>query len=350
MLHTFRTNRAFQNRIEAELAAIKEHLDASQVATIEVKTLGTDPADAQHGGSKPLLKFNGDDGKAYLFKQCDPALAAAEEAAYQLRRLGGRPAVPVRATSARLGDIEAPGTIKAFIEADTDDLLDPDTTQWSLEQRSVMLLEHAWEWFLDNMDTNTTQYVLLGPLKLPINIDWDRSFYSAGTSELSRFVKYRATLPNARTFLYADYVAGKTKLPLWLLSREARRIRRLPRERVRAILMRFARVRFETDAEREQFVARMMMRRHGIEREVGTFMRELWAERKSLETPPDGLRELVHHKLLLAWAHWQLVLNHLSRGPIGQWARRALSSARWLKTRARLREEATPGSQGGASA
>jgi hypothetical protein len=335
MLHTFRANRHFQAHIEAALLALKEQLDPGHLATVEVQTPNAGEHDVLHGGSKPLIRVKDSQGRSYLFKQAEPALAAAEEAAFQLRRLGGRPGVPARAATVRIGGLDVPGLLKPYIEFDNQRQLEPDTTTWSVEQRAVMLLEHAWEWFLDNLDTNTSQYALLGPLDLPVNIDWDRSFFSAGQSELSRFAKYRATLPNARTFLYADYVAGKTKLPLWLLSQEARRIRRLPKARVRAILLRYARVRFTDPAEAEHFVARTLMRRHGIEREVAHFMRSLWAERRALEAPPDNVSELVHHQLLLLWANWQLVLNMALRGPIGGLGRRYLSFVRGLRGRAR---------------
>jgi len=331
MLHTFRQDRQFQARIENALLTLKEQLDPGHLATVEVKASSSAELDVVRGGSKPLLKVRDSEGRLYLFKQCDPALAAAEEAAYQLRRLGGRPSVPARNATICIDGLEVHGLLKPYVDFDNERQLEPDTTTWTVEQRAVMLLEHAWEWFLDNLDTNTSQYGLMGPLELPVNVDWDRSFFSAAQSELSRFAKYRATLPNARTFLYADYVAGKTKLPLWLLSQEARRIRRLPKARVRAILSRYAAVRFEDPAEREHFVTRVLRRRHGIEREVATFMRELWAERRTLQTPPDGLREIVHRQLLLRWADWQLVLNSAMRGPIGNGARRVLSFARGLR-------------------
>jgi hypothetical protein len=191
-----------------------------------------------------------------------------------------------------------------------------------------MLADHAWEWFLDNLDTNTSQYALLGSLRLPVNIDWDRAFFSDGRSELTRFAKYKPQLPNARTFLYADYVAGKIRLPLWMLANEARRIRRLPHARVREILERYAKVRFTDPAEADAFVRRTLMRQRGIEREVATFMRSLWSERRALEAPADSAGEWVHRHLLRGWALWQRVLNAVLRGPVGSAARKMLSLVR----------------------
>jgi hypothetical protein len=348
MLHTFRANERFRSRIEAALDQLSQEQNARQLATVDTKTLRQVEPEASRSGSKPLIALRDASDNRFVFKQCEPALAAAEEAAFRVRRLGRRPGVPARSTSV---EIEGQGTLfgllKPHLDFKVDAELPSDTTTWSTEQRAVMLLEHAWEWFLDNMDTNTSQYALLGPLQLPVNIDWDRAFFSEGRSEFSRFAKYRATLPNARTFLYADYAAGKTRLPLWMLAKEARRIRKLPKSQLREILMAYARVRYpESSLEQQHFVQRMLIRQHGIEREVAHFMRALWAERRALETPAESLRELLHHKLVLLWGNWQIVLNVVLRGPIGRWARRCLSFFRGRRLRsvkARQPEPLPPG-------
>ncbi len=335
MLHTFRVHRRFRDALEGALAGVSRSLDSGQIGHIDPRALRRIEAPPQRAGSKPLLVLEASEGERYVFKEChERSLAAAEEAAYLLRRLGRRPAVPARCCTLDLGEGERSGLLKPFLEFDPSQELSPDTTSWSEHQRAVLLLDHAWEWFLDNLDTNTSQFALLGQHALPVNIDWDRSFFSQGRSELSRFAKYRATLPNARTFLYADYVAGKTKLPLWLLSAEARRIRRLPKAEVVRILEQYARSSFEDPAERQQFVQRMLIRRHSIEREVGHFLRELWAERRELGTPPDGPREWLRRKWLLLWADWQLALNAASHGPVGTGARKVLSFLRGRRARA----------------
>lgn len=326
MIHTFLENASFRHRIERALDELVRDLSVDELEKVDANALRRDNSAEPRGGSKPLLTLCSDSGGCYAFKRCEAPLAAAEEAAYQLRRLGRRPAVPARVTSIDLpGEGTITGLLKPFVDLSTSDELAADTTTWTVEQRAVMLAEHAWEWFLDNLDTNTSQYALLGPLRLPVNIDWDRSFFSDGRSELDRFAKYKPQLPNARTFLYADYVAGKIKLPLWMLANEARRIRRLPQRRLREILAAYAAVRFEDAAEREAFVRRMFIRQRGIEREVGHFMRSLWTERRTLRAPAESPGEWVHRKVLVAWAAWQRVLNAVLRGPIGMGARRLLS-------------------------
>jgi hypothetical protein len=332
MLHTFLENVSFRHHVERALEAIRQELKGDHFATEDAKSLRRGEAAEARDGSKPLIPLCSESGACYAFKQCDAPLAAAEEAAHELRRLGRRPSVPARATSIALdGEAVMTGLLKPFLEFDVHEELSADTTQWSVEQRAVMLAEHAWEWFLDNLDTNTSQYALLGPLRLPINIDWDRAFFSAGRSELTRFAKYKPQLPNARTFLYADYVAGKIKLPLWMLANEARRIRRLPTRQVKEVLERYASVRFSDAAEREQFIRRGLIRKRGIEHEVGVFMRLLWSERRALQTPPESAREWLHHKLVFSWAYWQRVLNALLRGAPGKAARRVLSFFRGFR-------------------
>lgn len=334
MLHTFRVHRRFRDALEGVLSAVSQSLDTGQIGHIDPKALRRVEAPPGRAGSKPIVVLEAPDGQRYIFKEClDASLAAAEEAAYHLRRLGHRPTVPARCCTLDLGEGERTGLLKPFLEFDLSAELTPDTTSWSEHQRAVLLLDHAWEWFLDNLDTNPTQFALLGQHAVPVNIDWDRSFFSKGRSELSRFAKYRVTLPNARTFLYADYVAGKTKLPLWLLSAEARRIRRLPKSKLVPILQQYARISFTDETERKQFVQRMMIRRRSIEREVGFFLRELWAERRQLGTPPDSPQEWLRQKSLLLWADWQLALNAASRGPVGTGARKVLSYLRGQRAR-----------------
>ncbi len=346
MLHTFLENASFRTRIERSLETLYRELDGDELTPAEAKTLRRGDQGEARAGSKPLIKLRSESGACYAFKQCEAPLAAAEEAAYQLRRLGRRPAVPATAMSLELeGEGEAAGALtgllKPFVDFNVSHELAADTTEWTVEQRAVMLAEHAWEWFLDNLDTNTSQYALLGPLRLPVNIDWDRSFSSDGRSELTRFAKYKPQLPNAHTFLYADYVAGKIKLPLWMLANEARRIRRLPQHQVRKILSRYAEVRFTDPAERETFIGRTLMRQRGIEREVGHFMRSLWAERRALQAPPDSIGEWLHRQLLLSWAQWQRVLNAVLRGPLGTAARRVLSLFRGLRLKSAPNGDAT---------
>jgi hypothetical protein len=255
---------------------------------------------------------------------------AAEQAAYRLRKLGGRPAVPARIVDIDLeGCGPTRGLLKPFLEFHHDRELTTDTSQWTELQRSVILREHAWDWFLDNMDTNTSQFALIGSEGYPLNIDWDRAFAAEGKSELSRFAKYRATLPNARTFLYADYVEGRVQLDLKILAREAAFIRRLPEAKVREIVTEYARVCFDDPLEVQTFVRRALMRQRGIETEVAHFIRQLRKERRQLSgSRPVSIWDRPRLAATLVWNHWQVVLQHVQRGAAGRIARQFLTRLR----------------------
>lgn len=283
------------------------------------------------GEARESAEDSGDDtsaGRRYALKLAPRALLAAEEAVWELRRAARRPAVPARQAVVHVvGRGEMSGLLKPFIELERPEL-SPDTSTWTELQRAVMLREHAWEWFLDNLDTNTSQYALVGVDAVPVNIDWDRAFATDARSELSRFIKYRPILPNARTFLYSDFVEGKVELPFALLAREARLIRHLPRDEVERVTRTYARARFILPEDVEAFVARVLERRRVIEYEVADFVRALRRERGRLRRPSHGLRAHVVNGAILLWDRWQVLLHRLSRGPLGRASRHALKRAR----------------------
>lgn len=280
-------------------------------------------------GSKPLIALQDGRGDPYLFKVGDDDLLAAEVAACELRVLGQRPVVPARLLEVTLEDVgRVTGVLKPFLQFEASRELNSDTKSWTPIQRAVILIEHAWEWFLDNLDTNTGQYALVGTEAIPLNLDWDRSFCTECHGELSRFEKYKHAIPNARTFLYADYVEGRIDLPFPLLLAEARRIRALPVAKVRAALERYATARFQDPQAREAFIARALRRKGRIELDFGQFLGQLVAERRALVGPPSGWRARVRVASALIWKGWQLLLHRLSRGPLGGLGRGALRLVR----------------------
>jgi hypothetical protein len=324
-------------------ARIRDALQARHLASVETELLRPlDAAEAERSGSKPLIQLSDPAGRRYVLKLAPPELVAAEVCAYELRTLGGRPSVPVRAVDVALpGGTMASGVLKTFLDFDLEHQLSSDTRSWSELERCVILREHAWDWFLDNLDTNTTQYALLGVEGYPLNIDWDRAFATEARSEFSRFAKYRSTLPNARTFLYADYVEGRVSLNFAFLRQEARLIRKLPSEKVRARVRAYALTRYADDRNQaQQLIERVMERRRRIEREADDFVRGLRAERAVLAgAPPADLLGKLALVPRFAWNHWQKALDTVGRGPVGSTARKALKAVRARTTLSAARED-----------
>jgi hypothetical protein len=320
-----------ENEIDWRCSALCRELSIGHLASIETSLLQPAPSEDPALGSKPLWAMTDPDGRRYVFKVAEPALVAAELAAYELRRLGGRPCVPVRAVSLEIADVGVvSGILKPFLEFDPERELGADSRRWTELQRCVLLREQAWEWFLDNLDTNTSQYALLGADGYPVNLDWDRAFASSAHSAMSRFAKYKSALPNARTFLYADYVEGRIGLTFAFLRQEAKLIRRLAVADVRRITTSYARVRYEDDEARaRELVERVLDRQRRIEQEVSRLVRDLRAERRQLAHAGDG--DLMARSRALAtllWNHWQVALNYVVRGPAGKMGRKLLKLAR----------------------
>jgi len=332
MLRTFRASRLLKRTIDATLADLYVSLQTGSFLVPEAQRLARVDHAAMGPGSKPVVVLAASESERYIYKVGEPALAAAEAAAYQLRRLGTRPCIPAAQLSIRLDEFgETRGSLKPFVEWESEKELQPDTQTWSTVQRSVLLLDHAWEWFLDNLDTNTTQYRLFGEHQVPLNIDWDRAFATGGESPMSRFVKHRAALPNARTFLYADYVAGRNNLAFDLLFREARLIAALPRGSVASILEQYAAVAFTEPSERMAFVRRMVDRQRTIMTETTAFVRDLVRERRLYAAPKTLLGKAKSAGAEL-WHSWQILLN----GVLHSWLATATRS---ILTLVRARRE-----------
>jgi hypothetical protein len=313
---------------------IRDALEGRHLASVETGLLRPLDADFERAGTKPVVPLSDPRGRRYVLKVANPELVAAEVAAYELRRLGRRPSLPVRGVSVELpGGATVSGALKPFLDFDEDFQLSSDTRDWSELQRTVILREHAWDWFLDNLDTNTSQYALLGVDGYPLNIDWDRAFAFQARSELSRFAKYRTALPNARTFLYADFVERRTSLNFAFLRQEARRIRTLPVGEVRGIIERYADQRFVDDTKAQDFVRVVIERQCGIEGEIEHFIKQLRAERAVLGDKRDPtVAQRAFGLGRVAWNHWQKVLHAVGRGALGSAARRAVKLVRARKS------------------
>ncbi|HVJ18541.1 MAG TPA: hypothetical protein VM686_24140 [Polyangiaceae bacterium] len=318
------------SELEKAIERVRLEFDPGHFATVEAALLRPSDLSEVRAGTKPLYGMMDQAQRRYALKLGRLELMAAEQAAYELRHLGRRPCLPARVVDVELEGLgPVQGLLKPFVEFDPKRELSPDTRTWSELQRSVVLLEHAWEWLLDNSDTNTSQYALIGEQGYPLNIDWDRSFATGARSELSRFEKYKVVLPNARTFLYSDYVEGKIDLPFSVLHAEARRIRLLPVTRVREIVEGYARVCFADAAERAAFVSRVLRRQRHIEADFKRFARDLLRERVAVSVAPQAdVQSRLRQGMTLLWDRSQVPLHWIARGPVGTTGRKLLRFAR----------------------
>jgi hypothetical protein len=285
-------------------------------------------------GTKKLFMVEAQ-GVRYIVKAADAPLAQAEETASKVLSIGGRAVVPARVFGGEIGGVgRVQGVLKPFLDFEPERTLSTDTSEWTEDQRLVLLVLHPWEWFLDNLDANQSQYALIGDDSLPMMIDWDRAFHRAGEAGLSRFHQHRANLPNLRNFLYADYVEARIDLDLSPLIEEAKHIAGLPEAEVRPLFERYAEVRFEEVSERRAFVRRFVQRKRTAIRDFKRFVAELERERR-LQTAASLPME---RRIPLWWRRIfrQLTqaLNEVVRGPIGDSIRRML---RWLRARRTVR-------------
>jgi hypothetical protein len=319
-----------KRRISQSNHRLVAELGACDIASVEARALRPLELDAPPSGSKPLAWLDGPDATRWVFKATALALASVEQLAFELRMLGRRPCVAARVIELELGDLgHVSGVLKPFIEFDSSDELSADTTSWTDLQRAVMLAEHAWEWLLDDLDANLGQYALLGPERHPVKLDWDRAFSSPEPGPPSRFDKYKAILPNARGFLYADWLEARVELDFDLLRDEARRIARLPAERVRrALEAHVRRAGLEPEPGRE-LVARGLDRQRRVPQEFERFVRQLKRERRAL-TPGtrSTLAPAMRSGSARLWRLWQLLLNGVFRGPVGDAGRVVLRAWR----------------------
>jgi hypothetical protein len=191
---------------------------------------------------------------------------------------------------------------------------------------------HPWEWLLDNLDGNESQYVLLGEERLPMMIDWDRAFHRGGADlGLSRFSQHRPMLPNLRNFLYADFVEHRVDLDLTVLLEEARRISRLPDAPLKALFQRYADAMLPAE-ERRNFVRCFMRRKKSVERAFKRFAGALARERRlqgTLDLPPESRIVLWSHRV---WNRITRMLDAAWRGPIGKVSRALLRKIRARRT------------------
>lgn len=231
-------------------------------------------------GSRPAGLFRDPHGRRYLFKVYDDARPiAAEELSFEVRSLGGRPAVPVARRALPLAGAGAvPGMVQPLVEH-SGERLPADPALWTAVQREVLLREHPWEWLLANLDTHAEQYILVGPARHPLNIDWDHALVDLDVSELSRFTKRGVAIAPIRNLLYDAYANRSLSFGLYGLRRECARVAALPDAPLAAAVARYASAVGADAEQRRALVAALLARKHDLRRTFERLIASMRRER-----------------------------------------------------------------------
>lgn len=264
-----------------------------------------DSCDRPPAGSRPACVMQDARGRRYFFKSAPAEQIAAEILACEVRRLGGRAAVATAARRLELPDIGLiEGMLQPMIEH-AGERLPTDPAAWSEVQREVMLREHPWEWLLANLDTHVDQYVLLGPAKIPFDVDWDHSMLDLHLEQLSRVTSRNPAVPPLRNALYDAYVQGELDVDLRGMLVEVRRVQRLDDRALRRALLGWSRRCGHDDEQRRTAATAFFRRKDSIARTFHDLVRSLRAERAANLHPGAGAVPLAERARLAAIGAWQ---------------------------------------------
>lgn len=278
------------------------------------------PTEGPSAGSRPAGVAEGDDGRRFFFKMAPPEHVAAEIFAYEVRALGSRPTVPTAARRlAFAGGAPVAGMLQPLVEH-AGVRLPTDPTQWTELQREVLLREHPWEWLLGNLDTHIDQYVLVGPDRVPLNIDWDHALEDLEIDELDRFTKRSFAIAPIRNALYDAFARGDIELNLRGLRREVRRIARIDEEPLRAALHDWAVRAGVTEDRADRVAARFFSRKRAIGTTFQALMTELVHERAARRRP-DSLPIRMRARIAINDAWQRLVIDSLHDKVVIPWLR-----------------------------
>jgi hypothetical protein len=183
--------------------------------------------------------------------------------------------------------------------------------EWTDIQCETMLREHPWEWLLGNLDTHIDQYVLYGPGKLPLNIDWDHALRDLHLEELDRFTKRSAAVAPIRNALYDAFAAGSIELDFSGMRREVRRIARLDDAKLRRLLSDWSRARGnEGEIDTADATHLFLQRKRAIGTRFRRFIRSLLRERRLRRAGTVPLQERARTALLDTWQRFVIDTLH----------------------------------------
>lgn len=232
-------------------------------------------------GSRPQVVLRDRGGRRYLFKLAPPDQIAAELLAYRTRRALRRLHVPAARRTMKLPELgEREGLVQPMIPHHQA-RLSTDPLHWTALATEHLLREHPWEWLLANLDTHVDQYVLVGPHRLPINIDWDHTLVDLDVEALDRFNKRSATVAPIRNLFYSEYVAGRVRGDFYGMLLEARRIEaRLSDRRLSTLVNRYCDELALGRERRRELVSRLLRRKRGLPAAFDAFVAELDHDRR----------------------------------------------------------------------
>lgn len=290
---------ALEDRVRRSLAALGTPAELARVEVVP------DGGDRPEGGSRPACIVRDARGRRFFLKAATREHVAAEIIAGEVRRLGKRPSI---ATAARRIDVPGVGIIDGMLQPlieHAGERLPTDPAAWSAVQREVMLREHPWEWLLANLDTHVDQYVLLGPERVPFDVDWDHSLLDLDVHELTRVTSRNPAIPPLRNALYDAYVRGEIDLDLRGMLRQVRRVARLDDRALTRAVRAWSERCCHPEEQRREVTAAFLRRKDGIGATFRTFVRALRAERAARRDPARPGPPLVEQARNAAVGAWQ---------------------------------------------
>ena len=247
-------------------------------------------------GTTPAALFEDDEGCAVLFRAMDSREIAAEELAQRVRAMGRRPHLPVARRTLELGDGDVrSGMVRPYLPDATP--LPRDPAEYTPLDRGYLLREHPWEWLLANLDTHAGQYLRVGPARLPINIDWDRSLTDLHLQRLDRYTRRASVLVPAINRLYDLHATGELRLRFGGLWEQVGRASSLPAGPFADAVRVYAEATAHPDPERlvDAVLARQRALPGAFERLLSQLREERWRWKRSRGDGGLGVRLALAH-------------------------------------------------------
>jgi hypothetical protein len=174
-------------------------------------------------------------GGRWLFKpdKHGGTQAAAEEAAAEITRRIGLPAVETRRVT--LGG--QTGSVQPLVEGAV--ALPDDPLAWTPGQRTGVMMQHVADWLIGDHDGNGANFLQVGADKAPVRIDHGQAWKFLGKDELrlgSEPNKVHGAAPHAAMPLYAAVHDGALKVDPHLLLPVIQAAETIPDDAYRALL------------------------------------------------------------------------------------------------------------------